>query len=331
MTERGRVDGGGAVMDIRALTLVTIGVTIVLTGCAVDNRDASGSTAAPDSTATPESTGTPTPTEVSGVIDIGGGRELSLECQGNGAPTVILISGTGGAADEWMVVADNAEPSGPPTASPESVFDTIALTTRVCAYDRPGTTLASGEPSPSTIVEQPTSALDGANDLRALLANSGETGPYVVVGASWGGLIAQMFAREHPESVEGIALVDSASSALKDTLTTEQWDAWMQVIAATNTGSGAEVPDYESSLAELAAAPLMPAIPAVVLSSDQEWDLAVTPGMSTWPAWLEAQDALAGSLHAAHISKTSSGHGIHVEQPALVTEAVLDLVDEARK
>jgi len=35
-------------------------------------------------------------------------------------------------------------------------------------------------------------------------------------------------------------------------------------------------------------------------------------------------------LNATHITQTDSGHGIPVEQPALVTGAILDVVDAAR-
>ena len=33
------------------------------------------------------------PTDVAGLIDIGGGRKMYLECHGTGAPTVVLIAG----------------------------------------------------------------------------------------------------------------------------------------------------------------------------------------------------------------------------------------------
>ena len=73
-----------------------------------------------------------------------------------------------------------------------------------------------------------------------------------------------------------------------------------------------------------------PALPTVVMSSDQPWDLQVTPGESTWPGWVAAQADLAQSLNATHITRTDSGHGLPVEQPALVTAAILEVVDEAR-
>ncbi|MFZ1671148.1 MAG: hypothetical protein WAT65_09395, partial [Candidatus Nanopelagicales bacterium] len=35
------------------------------------------------------------------MVTVGGGRSVYLECRGTGSPTVVLVSGTGGAADEW--------------------------------------------------------------------------------------------------------------------------------------------------------------------------------------------------------------------------------------
>jgi pimeloyl-ACP methyl ester carboxylesterase len=243
---------------------------------------------------------------------------------------VVLLSGTGGAADEWTSVSDAANPQAPATASPKSVFDTLARSAHVCAYDRPGTTSSSGALSPSTTVTQPTTAQDGVNDLEALLSAARQRAPYVMVGASWGGLIAQLFAREHPKETAGIVLVDSASAFLKKTFTPTQWSNWMTVIAEARTDPDLESPDYVTSLAELAAAPAMPRVPAEVLSSDQKWDLGVTPGQSTWPAWLAAQDLLARSLDATHIGKTNSGHGIAVQQPALVAQAIATVLHRAR-
>lgn len=297
-------------------------LAVVLGGCV---------SAPPDS----EIDASSTPSAASGsttanLVDVGGDRQLYLACAGSGSPTVVFISGTGGAADEWMSVADHTDPAAPATASPQSVFDTVSRTTRVCGYDRPGTTLSSGAMTPSTLVSQPTTAGQDVKDLEALLVASGQPGPYVLVGASWGGMIAQLFARTHPKQTRGIVLVDAASAYLKDTFTPTQWSAWMAAIASAPTAPGAEVPAYPPSLAELQAAGSMPGIAASVLSSDHPWDLQVTPGASTWPAWLAAQDALARSLHATHLTDTDSGHGIAAEQPKLVSDAIHGVIENVR-
>ena len=67
-----------------------------------------------------------------GLIDIGAGRKMYLECSGSGSPTVILESGYRNDADIWSAELE-------PGMSP--VFSQVAKFTRVCAYDRPGTFL----------------------------------------------------------------------------------------------------------------------------------------------------------------------------------------------
>src|SRR5690349_6940606 len=97
---------------------------------------------------------TPAPSDgpLSELVDIGGGRAIHLECRGSGSPTVVFVSGTRGAADEWRtVLPDVAEGT-------ESTFDAVAGETRACAYDRPGTLRDDGSPTESTAVAQPTTA-----------------------------------------------------------------------------------------------------------------------------------------------------------------------------
>ena len=111
----------------------------------------------------------PRSSNFSGLVDIGGGRKMYMKCRGTGSPTVVLVSGLGDAADVWSVTAD------PKNERP--VFDEVAGFTRVCAYDRPGTIRTDDKPSPSTPVEQPTSAKPAAADLDALLGASGNLVP----------------------------------------------------------------------------------------------------------------------------------------------------------
>ncbi|MFB6617535.1 alpha/beta fold hydrolase [Streptomyces sp. NPDC056367] len=265
-------------------------------------------------------------------VTLAGGRGVHLECRGTGSPTVVLVSGTGGAADEWTHVAVPGAPAGTLKPSESAVLPRVARYTRVCAYDRPGTVRADETPTTSTPVMQPTSARDGADDLRAVLAAAGERGPYVLVGASWGAMITELLARTDAREVAGLVTVDGASPHLRATLTPEQWSDWMRVIGARPKGKGPEVPDYPAAIGEIRAAPPLPkaAVPAVVLTSDHPWDLKVGRTGSTWPAWLAAQGRLAAELHARHVIRTDSGHGIAVEQPALVSQAIREVVDGAR-
>jgi len=261
------------------------------------------------------------------MVDIGGGREMYLQCRGTGAPTVVLVSGARGALDDWTYVA---EPGGTPKESGAAVFPGVARFTRVCAYDRPGTLRFDGALTASTRVPQPTTAQAGAIDLDALLGAAHESGPYVLVGHSWGGLIVRPFANSHPREVSGLALLDPGSEFLPATLTPSQWEQFVSGARQLGEPQGSEAADYVGSLEELRPSPPAPDVPTVVLTSDHQFDFGAG-GPETWPAWLRAQDQLARLLGATHITDTNSGHFIQGEQPHLVIDAIREIVDAARK
>jgi len=118
-------------------------------------------------------------------VDIGG-RKLHLLCGGSGAPTIILEAGASAFAIDWTLVQRE-----------------VARTNRVCSYDRAG----SGWSEAST----PATRNTVAHDLHALLEVSGEKPPYLMVGASLGGIFVRLYQAEYPEQVVGLVLVDPAT------------------------------------------------------------------------------------------------------------------------
>jgi pimeloyl-ACP methyl ester carboxylesterase len=117
------------------------------------------------------------------------GHQHHLFCTGRGKPTVILEEGAGGASLNWVWIQR-----------------TVATTTRVCSYDRPG----YGWSDPS---ETPRDAETVGRELDALLKSAGENGPFVVVGHSLGGSYARMFVEQQRGEVAGLVLVDATSSS----------------------------------------------------------------------------------------------------------------------
>src|ERR1700736_1439515 len=152
------------------------------------------------------------PADFSGLVDIGGGRKMYLECRGAGSPTVVLIAGLKASADDWDIAGRTA-----PT-----VFSGVAHVTRGCAYDRPGTPVGE-QPSRSDPVRQPTTAADAVADLHALLTALHEPAPYVLAGHSYGGLIAKLYARTYPHDAAGLVLLDALAEGLQDAQTPDQW------------------------------------------------------------------------------------------------------------
>lgn len=264
---------------------------------------------------------------------------MYLECSGAGSPTVVLVSGLRSSAAEWRTSASTSSPPAPP------VFDELARHRRVCAYDRPGTVVGDG-PGRSDPVPQPTNATEAAADLHALLAAAGEKGPFLLVGHSIGGTVARLYATTYADDVGGLVLVDAASEFLQDNETPDQWKVQrklMAVDAADIADSVAEYPDIErfdidATFAALRDAPPLRPMPLTVLSADEllgpQFPAMIASGALPAdtppdfgtifdPAQAKAQARLAQlQPDALHITRTNSGHNIHMIQPQLVSDAI---------
>ena len=291
--------------------------------------------------ATPAASPVSAPGDVAGLVDIGGGRRMYLECRGEGSPTVILEAGHGNDADIWDAVALG------PDSDETAVFPGVASFTRVCAYDRPGTLLDADRRSRSDPVPQPRTAADAVDDLHALLTAAAIPGPYVLAAHSFGGIIVRLYAATYPDEVVGLVLVDAShedyNTAMKEALTPEQW-------AATERLSAQAPPDLErmdtdASFAQLrtaAAAQPLPSLPLVVLSRGIPMSAELPPEMLSelppdfpWDTfetgWQEMQVDLAALVPGARqVIATESGHYVQVDQPALVIEAVRQVVEAVR-
>jgi len=146
-TVSGTSPPGGRAVSVRVTAIVLAAMASMLGACTTANP---GSIVAGTAAARPPAHGTFT-----GSVTIGGGRKIYLTCKGSGSPTVVLVSGSGGASDEWMYSAPTGHRVGEIVPrdlqrSRSAVFPTIARMTRVCAYDRPNTTSIQGRPTPST-------------------------------------------------------------------------------------------------------------------------------------------------------------------------------------
>ena len=119
------------------------------------------------------------------MVDVGS-HSLHINCVGQGSPTVILDAANLGMSAHWVRVQQQ-----------------LAQTTRVCAYDRAG--MGWSGPGP-----EPRDARQISSELHTLLKGADTEGPYVLVGHSYGGLYARMYAARYPNHVAGVALVDSS-------------------------------------------------------------------------------------------------------------------------
>jgi pimeloyl-ACP methyl ester carboxylesterase len=274
--------------------------------------------------------------DFAGLVDIGAGREMYLECRGTGAPTVILESGYRNDADIWSA---HLEPGK------SAVFPEVAKFTRVCAYDRPGTFLDANHLGRSTSVPMPRTAHDLVSDLHLLLQKAQIPGPYVFAAHSFGGIFARLYASTYPNEVVGMVLVDALSEKVRSGLTPEQWKSYVD-FGFTKPTPGLEkfkqieTLDVNASLDQVekaATARPLPPIPLVILTQGQPFDLSPwQPLPANFPAalntaWHTGQDALATlAPNAKHTVATKSSHYIQVQEPQLVIDAIKQVVYAVR-
>ena len=128
---------------------------------------------------------------VEGLVEVDG-HDIYARCAGDGSPTVVYF--TGWAPDLTKRGVDIAR----------GIESALGPTFRVCSYERRNT-------GRSEAVDGTQSPEDVIADVDGVLAALGEEGPFVLLGASFGGLVASTYAVAHPEQVAGIVLLDAST------------------------------------------------------------------------------------------------------------------------
>jgi pimeloyl-ACP methyl ester carboxylesterase len=248
------------------------------------------------------------------------GRRVEILRGGTGSPTVVLESAAGDSAMEWR-----------------GVFNELARRNRVIAYSRAGhgRSEAAAMNSPQTAV----------TELHRLLATLRETGPIVLVGHSWGALLARLYASTYPTETAALVLVDGAHESMY-----ARWqhaNPAFKIVDSLKAMLPAFPPplriDYEQIIPveEAERVEGMKALPArmpLVLVT------ALKPCPSDNPfawtcndpkalaAWRQLHDEWVTSTdNVVHFITKRSGHFVMNDEPALVIEAVNTAVNRARQ
>jgi len=250
-----------------------------------------------------------------------GKHRLEATVFGDGQPVVVIEPGFGGSAEHWVDIAE-----------------TIAEETAVVTYDR----APYGASSPATDAR---TSYQMAVDLRGVLDGLGITGPLVLVGHSSGGRIIRAFAAQHGEQVAGMVLVDSSHEAQQQLLVPHlprkvrltEWSTVPRILfdrehklsLAGKRSMAREFRGYQRQTA--ADKPLAPGAlgdkPLIVLTRGP----GDPPVHGSWQIWHDLHQELAQlSANHRHVVADSPEHFLHLHEPALVTDAIRDVLQAAR-
>ena len=122
------------------------------------------------------------------------GTDRHIWCEGHQGPVVVFVAGAGGLSAQWS-----------------DLVERLSEEFLVCAYDRPGLGWSPASPAPRDLPNI-------AEELRATLHAAGRDQSITLVGHSFGGLVAQYYARANPGRVSGLVLIDSISADYFDGL-----------------------------------------------------------------------------------------------------------------
>lgn len=234
------------------------------------------------------------------------GYGLQAEQLGDGPTVVVFESGFGQGADAW-----------------KGVIAEMGADCRCVAYARAGLGKSGTDGKPKTIEAH-------LQDLAAVIDTVAPKGKVVLVGHSYGGLLATEFARLHADRVQGLVLVDPATMGQRHAF---RKDDEARVLADDKTLLSMLPPnlaeDYKLLIAQLddaaAASPhAQPDVPVALLT---DTSVAAEPFVFEETA---AGKALWKQQHAALFARYArgvhryfaTGHNIHREDPKAVAEAI---------
>jgi pimeloyl-ACP methyl ester carboxylesterase len=238
-------------------------------------------------------------------VDLGD-YHVVLKCTGGpSGTTVILENGLGAGLETWDKVQSGVEKFA-----------------RVCSYDRAG----EGHSDKSTQPQSPDSVVA---DLHRLLEMEEIRGPYVLVGASLGGIYVRHFAWRYGNTVAGMVFADSSHE--------EQYAHYLAIspsIAerfATMDGR-ADRNEFLKRTGQLAPGKRLDwhlDVPLIVLEHKRLVGPAKTEEDQLALAWHELQVDLAGRSTYGKLIEANSGHFIPGEQPEIIVDSVREVIRQA--
>jgi pimeloyl-ACP methyl ester carboxylesterase len=212
----------------------------------------------------------------------------------------------------------------------QDVQPQLGRTTRTCAYDRAGSGSSVAPPGVHD-------ARDEVNDLQRLLDGAHIDPPYVLVGHSYGGVLARVFAHRRPTETAGLVLIDTMGRDGRR----RQLAIWPESQAreirrelATVVMGGVDLAAGEALASRIRT---LGDTPLAVVTAGRQDNSPRTPARlarALKRLWGTMQDELATlSDNSVHVVALHSNHDVpssHSGQPSVVVGAVLAVVRAAR-
>jgi pimeloyl-ACP methyl ester carboxylesterase len=240
-------------------------------------------------------------------VDVGG-HSLNLLMggqRGEAMPAVILEGGFGTGITSWSTVQRD-----------------ITKFAQVVSYDRAG--LGQSDPGP-----KPRDAKQIATELHMALEKVGIKPPYVLVGHSLGGPLVRVFAGMYPTEVAGLVLIDPSQEAFHAWAKTNPPPGFKEEeakIAKAPQGLRDEYAAVDAIYEQARVTKIPAGIPVTLLTAMQD-DGMPSEARRMWvqkqKEWIEKVPG------GKRIVAEKSGHFIQAQEPALVIDAIKQVVEQS--
>jgi pimeloyl-ACP methyl ester carboxylesterase len=229
----------------------------------------------------------------------------------NSAGTVVIENGSRANLAGWSHVIDGlnakAGPSRP--AKAWSVF----------AYNRPGI-------GRSEATDRPRGGRQIVADLREMLRQQGLKPPYLLVGHSLGGLYMQMYARMHPDEVQGLVLVDSVyPGIIKKPEDFPFYARWGKALFF-NSMASREIDAIYTTGEDVMALPWAPQVPVTRLVNVPKSAGAIAVDFGVINADAATISRVSAMYPGAKTVQVDSDHQVQKESPEVVIQAIQELM-----